>query len=551
MRIGFIIFFLAQITHLSGQICYSVVPGDEQSLEYYKKANVSFKFSDSTQAATKCNEILKSLRQDGYLTPIYEQKWQKDTLNLFITIGQSFDRAYIDPGNADVFTLGMLGYQTNDFNEIWSLRKTRSFLDQLLAFYENNGYPFSRVKLKLLSDANDTIKTILNVSPGPFKSLDSLVVKSETKIPKGYISYHLGLKKGKPYNESKLEETQELADKNGTFKATRSPQVLFTKEKTSVYLYLDQQASNRISGIAGINTNDDGSVFFTGELNLSLNHVFKAAENIEFNWSAPRSGSQQLNLHLDVPFLFTSPLGFLFNFNLYREDTLFSNRDLQVGANVRPNSKTEIALSYQNRVSGNLQGLDNFANVNTKYFLLNTKYNKLNHRFLPTKGVLINVELGQGNRTSNGKKTTQYTTSIEFKGYLDFSKSNKFYAGLKGAGLFNSPLATNELFRIGGVNSLRGFNEQSLFTSQFIYSQLEYRLFLERYTYAFAFADLGLLRNQVPETPTEDFLVGIGLGFSFYTKGGVFSLAVGLGQEEKTTFDINNAKVHLGYITRF
>lgn len=551
MRIGFIIFFLSLFIDLSGQFYYSVVPIDKQSKEYYKKSNTSFKLTDTARAPAKLNQVLKSLRKDGYLTPIYKKKWQKDTLILFISIGQNFDVAYIDPGNADVFVLGELGYQTNDFEEFWSLRKTQSFLDELLGFYENNGYPFSRIKLKLLSEEDDTLKTILDVYPGPYKSLDSLVVKSETKIPKGYISYHLGLKKGKPYNESKLEETQELADKNGTFKATRSPQVLFTKEKTSVYLYLDQQASNRISGIAGINTNDDGSVFFTGELNLSLNHVFKAAENIEFNWSAPRSGSQQLNLHLDVPFLFKSPFGFLFNFNLYREDTLFSNRDLQVGANVRPNSKTEIALSYQNRVSGNLQGSDNFANVNTKYFLLNTKYNRLNHRFLPTKGVLINVELGQGNRSSNGEKTTQYTTSVEFKGYLNFSKSNKLYAGLKGAGLFNTPLVTNELFRIGGVNSLRGFNEQSLFTSQYVYSQLEYRLFLERYTYAFVFTDLGLLRNQVPEIPTEDFLIGIGLGFSFYTKGGVFSLAIGLGKEEETTFDINNAKVHLGYVTRF
>jgi len=551
MRITLTIFFLSFIAELSGQVYFSIIPKDEQSIEYFKKAETNFMLSDSTQSTNRLNQVLKSLRKDGYLTPTFSELWQSDTLKLAINIGQNFDVAFINPGNADIFVLGEIGYQTNDFDDFWSLRRTQVLLNQLLEFYEDNGYPFSRVKLNLLSEDDDTLKTSLEIFTGPYKSLDSVVVKSDTKIPEGYISYHLGLKKGKPYNESKLEETQELADKNGTFKATRSPQVLFTKEKTSVYLYLDQQASNRISGIAGINTNDDGTVFFTGELNLSLNHIFKAAENIEFNWSAPRSGSQQLNLHLDVPFLFKSPFGFLFNFNLYREDTLFSNRDLQVGVNVRPNSRTELALSYQNRVSGNLQGTDGFANVNTKYILLNTKYNRLNHRFLPTKGVLIHVELGQGNRTSNTQKSTQYTTSVEFKGYLDLSKVNKLYLGLKGSGLFNTPLVTNELFRIGGVNSLRGFNEQSLFTSQYVFSQLEYRLFLERYTYAFVFTDLGVLRNQVPEIPTEDFLVGIGLGFSFYTKGGVFSLAVGLGKEEETTFDINNAKVHLGYVTRF
>ena len=551
MRITLVIFFFSFFSEVSGQLHFTVRPKGEQSIEYFKKKNTSFTLSDSTKTTSKLNQVLKGLRNDGYLTPTYNEKWQNDTLKVNLKIGQNFDIAYISPGNTDVFILGELGYQTNDFDVFWSLRKTQNLLDQLLEFYENNGYPFSRVKLNLLSEDDDTLKTTLNIYQGQYKSIDSLVVKSETKIPEGYISYHLGLKKGKPYNESKLEEIQELADKNGTFKATRAPQVLFTKEKTTVYLYLDQQASNRISGIAGINTNDDGSVFFTGELNLSLNHVFKAAENIEFNWSAPRAGSQQLNLHLDAPFLFKSPFGFLFNFNLYREDTIFSNRDLQVGVNVRPNSKTEIAISYQNRVSGNLQGSDGFADVNTKYVLLNTKYNKLNHRFLPTKGALINVELGQGSRNSNSTNSTQYTTSVEFKGYLDLSKINKLYLGLKGAGLFNTPLVTNELFRIGGVNSLRGFNEQSLFTSQYVNSQLEYRLFLERYTYAFLFSDFGFLRNEVPEIQTKDFLVGLGLGFSFYTRGGVFSLAIGVGKEQETTFDINSAKVHLGYVTRF
>ena len=551
MKLISTLFIICWSVLVFGQVQLKLIPATEPSVKYFKKRKLNWTVSDSSQAINKTNSILKDLRQDGYLMPQFAERWKDDSLYVLLDIGKNFNSAYVQQGNADLFILGALGYQSNDFDELWTLRNTQSLLSQLLAYYEDNGYPFARVKLELLADSNGTLTTRLDVFQGPYKSLDSLVVKSKTKIPQGYISYHLGLKKGKPYNESRLKETQELADKNGTFKATRPPQVLFTKGKTSVYLYLDQQASNRISGIAGINTNDDGSVFFTGELDLSLNHIFKAAENIEFSWAAPRAGSQQLNLHLDVPYLFKSPFGFLFNFNLYREDTLFSNRDLQVGVNLKPNSKTEISLSYQNRVSGNLQGTDGFANVSTRYILLNTAYNRLNHRFLPTKGVLGRVELGQGSRSSNGENSTQYTTTIQLKGFLDLSRLNKIYIGIEGAGLFNTPLVTNELFRIGGVNSIRGFNEQSLFTSQYIYSQIEYRLFLERYTYAFLFSDIGLLRNQVPEIPTEDFLVGLGLGFSFYTKGGVFSLAVGLGKEEETTFNVNNAKVHLGYVTRF
>ncbi len=36
-------------------------------------------------------------------------------------------------------------------------------------------------------------------------------------------------------------------------------------------------------------------------------------------------------------------------------------------------------------------------------------------------------------------------------------------------------ITTNELFRIGGYNSLRGFNEQSLFTDFYAFGGVEYR----------------------------------------------------------------------------
>ena len=195
MRITLTIFFLSFIAELSGQVYFSIIPKDEQSIEYFKKAETNFMLSDSTQSTNRLNQVLKSLRKDGYLTPTFSELWQSDTLKLAINIGQNFDVAFINPGNADIFVLGEIGYQTNDFDDFWSLRRTQVLLNQLLEFYEDNGYPFSRVKLNLLSEDDDTLKTSLEIFTGPYKSLDSVVVKSDTKIPEGYISYHLGLKK--------------------------------------------------------------------------------------------------------------------------------------------------------------------------------------------------------------------------------------------------------------------------------------------------------------------------------------------------------------------
>ncbi len=533
------------------QTYLNILGADEFSEKVISKLRYNSKLNDSLAVENELKIIFASLRDMGYLTAKVNKTQNADSVKARIAVGKKHEITYLSMGNADVFMLGEMGWQANDFNQAWALKKTLRLIEQILDYYENNGYPFSRLKLDSVDFSTDSLFASLNVTPGPYRVTDSIVIKSETKIPKGYIRYQLGLKPGKPYSEQQLHDLKLSAGNEGTFNISRSPQVLFEKQKTTVFVYLDKQSSNRISGIAGINTREDGSVFFTGELDLSLRHVFKAAEKIEFNWLSPRAGSQQLDLDLDFPFLFKSPVGFIFNFNLYREDTLFSNRDFLIGLSLRPNAKAGLSLSFQDKKSGNLQGTVGFANVQTQYVLLSTYYNNLNHNFLPTKGNIINVSIGQGNRNSNDQRQTQYTALFQLRSFFTIYKGSKMFFSLKGEGLFNTPLVTNELYRIGGVKSIRGFNEQSIFASQYAFAQIEYRYFIERFTYAFLFFDGGYTQNTVPQEAVENVLMGTGAGFSFYTRGGVFSIAFAVGQQNGLGFNLNNSKVHIGYVNRF
>ena len=549
-KILVILFLLFSFSGNSQSYLY-IIGADENSEKVISKIKYQKKLNDSLAVENELKNVFASLRDMGYLTAKVNKNYKSDTAFAQFAIGQIHEITVLRKGNADVFMLGEIGWQANDFEQPWSLKKTVALLEQIIDYYENNGYPFARLKLDSVDFSADSLFAALNVTSGPYRSTDSIVVKSETKIPAGYVRYHLGLKSGKPYNEKQLHDVKNAVNSEGTFGVNRSPQVLFEKQKTTVFVYLDEQNSNRISGIAGINTKEDGTVFFTGELDLSLRHIFKAAEKIEFNWLSPRSGSQQLNLDLDFPFLFKSPMGFVFNFNLYREDTLFSNRNFLIGLSLRPTSKAGLSLSFQDKKSGNINGAVGFADVRTQYILLSTYYNNLNHNFLPTKGNVINVMLGQGSRNSNDENQTQYTALFQLRSFFTLYKNNKIFISLKGEGLFNTPLVTNELFRIGGVKSIRGFNEQSIFASQYAFSQIEYRYFLERFTYVFLFVDGGYAQNTVPSETVENILIGTGAGFSFYTKGGIFSIAFAVGQQNGLGFNVNNSKVHIGYVNRF
>jgi len=69
---------------------------------------------------------------------------------------------------------------------------------------------------------------------------------------------------------------------------------------------------------------------------------------------------------------------------------------------------------------------------------------------------------------------------------------------------------TNELFRIGGVNSIRGFNEQSIFTKNYSYFNFEYRFLASTTSYFYTITDLGFIK-----TTENESILGLGLGYLF------------------------------------
>ena len=76
-------------------------------------------------------------------------------------------------------------------------------------------------------------------------------------------------------------------------------------------------------------------------------------------------------------------------------------------------------------------------------------------------------------------------------------------------------ITTNELFRIGGYNSFRGFNEQSLFTDFYAFGGVEYRYLVSNQSIFDVFGQLANVRNSSLKTTSK--LYSFGLGLIFFT----------------------------------
>ena len=107
----------------------------------------------------------------------------------------------------------------------------------------------------------------------------------------------------------------------------------------------------------------------------------------------------------------------------------------------------------------------------------------------------------------------------------------------------------NELFRIGGYNSLRGFNEQSLFTDFYGYGGAEYRYLVNDQAYFDVFAQLASVRNNIIKKHTQ--LYSFGAGFNFILPIGLMTFQIANGQESGNPFRFQDTKIHWGIISKF
>lgn len=123
--------------------------------------------------------------------------------------------------------------------------------------------------------------------------------------------------------------------------------------------------------------------------------------------------------------------------------------------------------------------------------------------------------------------------------------------GTKSGIVYNDRLFTNELFRIGGLKSLRGFDEESIYASTFSIGKIEYRFLLEQNSFLFAFINGAYYENKSRNFNLKDTPFGFGAGMNFETRIGIMSISYALGKQFSNPVYFRNAKVHFGIVNYF
>jgi outer membrane protein assembly factor BamA len=458
--------------------------------------------------------------------------------------------------------------------------------ETILNYYENNGYPFAKVGFdSIVIDDKNEISALLKIDKGIEYKIDSIRVFGNANISNRFLKHYLKIANASLYSREKLERVNTLINQLGYLNSNKNWDILMLSRSCLLNLYLQSKNINKFDAIFGFlpnNQQNDGKLLFTVDAKLSLYNAFAKGERIIFNWQQIQPQSPRIDIGFSTPYIFNSDAGLDFNFNLYKRDSAYLNIATDIGLTYLLSNKTSFKIFISNLSTRIIQPdtayiitnkklpsvLDlSIVNIGAEYFLNNTKGTKLNK--LSGFEIKLNVGFGQKKIMLNNTITSLKTDGFNYAGLYDSVAANSYQLKCKIAaakyfsiskqsvikvaanfGLIQTQnYLQNELFQIGGFKLLRGFDEENIFTSQYIVGSLEYRYLIARNSYFFAFSDGGYTKNQ--NTSLNYSYFGNGLGLAFETKQGILNISFAAGKRNDLPFNLRETKIHIGLVSSF
>ncbi|MFD2514095.1 outer membrane protein assembly factor [Pontibacter locisalis] len=543
-----------------------------QYLQQYSYKNTN---PDSAAAAKEVLQLVYRLQQDGHLLASVDSLYlRRDTLHVKLYAGQPFEWAQLRNGNLSEGILLESGFREKFYREVpFKPAEYVKLQQRILNYAERNGYPFASVWLDSIKIEGNSIEAALMVEKAFVVTYDSLEIVGNTKTQPKFLMRYLQLLPEQVYNQDQINSSQRLLTQLPYIRTVRPPQVRFAKDKAKVYYFLEDRQANQIDGVVGFlpDPTRKEKLLITGEANLSIRNIQGTGKQLALQWRRVNKGSVILNGEYLHPNLLGTPFELGAKFNLLKQDSSFITIQphLQLAYYTLKYGKFSVFTEWRNsRIlsSANTQSLQqlDLADARTNTYGLNYLWNNLDDFYFPKRGRLVELQLAAGNKKllrnpeleksfydTLDIKTTQLSLRLRLENYFRVGKSSALLTRLQGEALLNDQIFLNDMFRLGGLNTLRGFDEYFFYASSYAVGTLEYRLFTAQDSYVLLFYDQGYYRSDLESSLAQGYPFGVGGGISFSTGAGIFQLVYSLGKSDQQPLSLKYSKIHFGITSKF
>ena len=432
------------------------------------------------------------------------------------------------------------------------ISETENFMNTTLQQLERKGYSLAQLKLINHRKEHNTLFAELNVTAEKIRTLDDIVINGYDKFPEGHKKNIKRLYKNKVFNQENLKKIHDDFAKLRFVSQPKYPEILFTNDSTKVYVYLERAKPNTFDGFIGFNNDEKERLEINGYLDLQLENILNGGEKFSILWRSDGKEQKTFNGAIEIPYLFKSPLGLKAQLNIFKQDSIFQNTQTSIDLGYYFNYNTKVFLGYQSTESSDIQNTNSatLGDFKNSFITTHLDYTNINtDDFLFPEKAAIYFKIGSGKRDLKTSSSNQFFSLLNLSQNIYLNKKNIVNLRSQNYYLNSDVYIINELYRFGGINSIRGFNENSLQGNIFSSLLTEYRYVANASLYFHSIVDVGYYQDQTSNIKNN--LLGLGFGFGLITKNGLFNLVYANGSTKNQNIKFGNSIVHISFKARF
>lgn len=510
-------------------------------------------FDNYKDLVLSVEDTLISLKKRGNLEAEVKSFIMVDSFNYEVQINKNQKIKYVKISNLsdlDNDVLNILNIYKLE-NGLVKFEEIDEILSEISKKLSRKGFPFATLAFKnhdLITSL--TLESDLLIDYGDKRFLDKVVVKGYEDFPKNFKKNIFKLKKDKLLDLEQALDKSKLINRTKFARNSRDPEILFTKDSTSLFLYLEKIRKNSFDGFISFDTDENsGKINIQGYAKISLNNTFNAGENINFDFNAQKNRDRSLKSNINIPYFLGSAFNVNYTLNLIQKDSTYTSNENIIDIDVNLN-KTKLGLGFQKNKSDSGIETENIKSFDSKLFNVFSEYliidegDKFNPEFFKLS---LRYGLGKKEQLNNITSISKYKLEISKK--FNISKRFKFQPLIIKEKINSKNLVNNELLRFGGGNSIRGFDDNSIFSDSYTLLKTNLNYYLNDTIYIYTIFDIANYTDNILNIE-KDIYSG-GFGFSTLTENGLISVNYSKGNNWGNSFNLKNAKINVIFLTFF
>ena len=500
---------------------------------------------------------IDSIRNQGYFKLEIVEKIKIDSLKykIKIDLNQKFENIYLlDKGSMINFKDQKIKIINDERHYQIKINQLEGFLTKTSEDIANKGYPFNKVQLiDIKSYDQVNLYATVNIELNQKRKTDKIIVKGYENFPKTFTKHYLRYSTKDDFNFEEIKKKGEEIQKLGFVRQVKDPEVLFKKDSTITYFYLEKVKNNSFDGFIGFATNEESrKLDINGYMDIRLNNSLNYGEQININYKSTNDSDRFLKTNIIAPYIFNTPFALELNLDLTKKDSAYTKDKQSVGISYLINNKHNVSFHISSLNSTSSLEIANELIKDYKSNFKKIKYDfkkvNFNDKLIPIK-FLTSVEYSSGNRKDNSGTYNQNIYLVRAFNNFNVTEKSIVYINVESFLLNSSNYYLNEMLLFGGINSIRGFEENSIATNKMFLINSEFRFKLNNDIYINSIIDSAYYENIIENNSIN--IYGVGFGLNINTNSGVFRINYANGIRKGQDIDLKLSKIHLSFSNIF